>query len=323
VTSSHEVHGLIVEVSADVEPVGDAVRDRLRRFPAGARGEALVRFDYRRVAEDEPHAVERPHGPSRPVYDPPAGEILHFPAQDTLLIDYADRVRVVCDIAARHVTISVRPSEIGNLWLQSRPMFTLPLLETAKRHGLFGLHAAAASRGGRGLLLPGTSGSGKSTLTIALARGGYDMLGDDLVFLRGDSEELDALAFTDDIDVTESTAALFPSLRSELGGPPDPGWPKRAVAPDDDLGASVVTSCRPAALVFPTVGAADRSSLEPLNPAEALLRLAPDVLMTDPAAAQAHLDVLGRLVRGCTCWRLETGRDLDAVPGLLAPLLDT
>jgi len=321
VTSAHDVHGLIVELVAEDEAVGAAVRQRLRRFPAAPPGGASARFEYHSVAEDAPHAVARPSGPSRPVYDPPAGEVLHFPEADAFLIDYEDRVRVVCEPGARRVAISVRPSEASNLWLLSRPMFTLPMLELAKRHGLYGLHAAAAARNGRGLLLPGASGSGKSTLTIALAGGGFDVLGDDLVFLSDTAGTVDALAFTDDIDVTEATAALFPALKAELGGPADPGYPKRAVAPDDDLGAPVATSCRPVALVFPSVASAGDSTLLPLDPAEALLRLAPDVLMTDPAGAQAHLDVLGRLVRQCSCWRLEAGRDLDAVPSLLAPLL--
>jgi hypothetical protein len=315
-TTAHDVHGLTVEIVSDDEAVGAAVRDRLRRFPPAGAGGPRVRFEYRRVDDAGPHAVERPPGDGRPVYDPPAGEVLHFPAADAFFIDYADRVRVLCEPAAGRVVVSYRSGEAANLWLLSRPMFTLPMLELAKRADRFGLHAAAVARDGRGLLLPGTSGSGKSTLTIALAVAGFDVLGDDLVFLC-DGE---ALAFPDDIDVTATTAALFPRLGA-LAGPAEPGWPKRAVAPDDDLGAPVVSSCRPSVLVFPRVVGSASSELIPLAPPEALLRLAPDVLMTEPAAAQAHLGALGRLVRQCSCWQLQTGRDLDRVPALLAGLL--
>jgi hypothetical protein len=316
-TTAHDVHGLTVEIAADDEAVGGAVRDRLRRFPPARRsGEAQVRFEYRRIGDDAAHVVGRPAGESRPVYDPPAGEVLHFPATDAFFIDYADRVRVLCEPAAGRAVVSYRSCEAANLWLLSRPMFTLPMLELAKRQGRFGLHAAAVARDGRGLLLPGASGSGKSTLAIALAVAGFAVLGDDLVFLR----DAEALAFPDDVDVTPATAALFPGLEA-LAGPPEAGWPKRAVAPDSELGAAVVTSCRPAVLVFPSVAGSVSSELIPLAPAEALLRLAPDVFLTEPAATQAHLDALGRLVRRCSCWQLHTGRDLDRVPALLGAIL--
>ena len=54
---------------------------------------------------------------------------------------------------------------------------------------------------------------------------------------------------------------------------------------------------------------------------EALLELAPNVLLTAPARGGAHLAALGRLVHGCTCHRLATGRDLEALPALLLDLL--
>ena len=49
-------------------------------------------------------------------------------------------------------------------------------------------HAAAVSRGGKSVLLPGTSGVGKSTLTAYLVGHGYSYLGDDLIAMA----ELDA-----------------------------------------------------------------------------------------------------------------------------------
>jgi hypothetical protein len=76
-----------------------------------------------------------------------------------------------------------------------------------------------------------------------------------------------------------------------------------------------------AALVFPRVAPSERSALEPIGPAEALLELAPSVLLTEARSTQAHLDVLGQLARELPCYRLETGRDFDALPGLLRPLL--
>src|SRR5450631_1425294 len=53
--------------------------------------------------------------------------------------------------------------------------------EHPKTEFLAYFHAAAVSRGGRSVLLPGVSGTGKSTLTAYVAGHGFAYLGDDLV----------------------------------------------------------------------------------------------------------------------------------------------
>ena len=90
----YDVHGLAVEVTAGDAAVAGALGGRLRRFPATHKPPDL-RFEYTRVGDLDPHAVQRPAGEGRPVYDPPAGEVLHFPRSDAFFIDYADRVRVL------------------------------------------------------------------------------------------------------------------------------------------------------------------------------------------------------------------------------------
>jgi hypothetical protein len=58
-----------------------------------------------------------------------------------------------------------------------------------------------------------------------------------------------------------------------------------------------------------------------MAPGEALLELAPNVLLTERESAQAHLSMLGALTASCTCVRLHTGRDFDALPETVAGLL--
>ena len=48
-------------------------------------------------------------------------------------------------------------------------------------------HAAALVRGEHTLLLPGKSGAGKSTLALALSLQGFELLGEDVVFMDADS----------------------------------------------------------------------------------------------------------------------------------------
>jgi hypothetical protein len=58
-----------------------------------------------------------------------------------------------------------------------------------------------------------------------------------------------------------------------------------------------------------------------LSPGEALLELAPNVLLTEARSSQAHLDVLAELVERSDCYRLATGTDLQGAVELLGALL--
>ena len=75
-------------------------------------------------------------------------------------------------------------------------------------------------------------------------------------------------------------------------------------------------------LIFPQAARARESVLTPLPKDAALLELICNVLRTDVTLAQAHLDALAALVNRCLCFRLDTGRDFDALPALLRPVLD-
>ena len=89
-----------------------------------------------------------------------------------------------------------------------------------------------------------------------------------------------------------------------------PGREKHGFRVEDVFGITPLTGCRPAVLLAPQVVAGPGSELEPLAPSEALIGLLPNVLLTDPVASQAHLDMLAALVR--------VGA-LHDVPGRLGP----
>jgi hypothetical protein len=318
--SSYLFHGFEISVSSG-ERVAEALRARLLHFPPGGGAEPRLRFDYLSVSSADGHEVERPRGPGRPVEDLPSGEISYFPAEDKLFMAYGDDVRALCDLGRSRSTFSVVDSGPDYSWLVTHFLFTCALTELLKRRGLFCLHAAALSIGGRALLLPGTSGSGKSTLSVALARAGFDFLGDDMLFLtRGEAGLVRALAWPDEVDVADETIALFPELRPLAEAPVPPGYYKRQFRPEDVFATRVAFEATPVALVFPSVAHAETSVLTPIPQAEALLELVPNVLLTEGRSTQAHLDVFGALSRQCACYRLETGRDLDALPDLLRGL---
>jgi hypothetical protein len=318
-----DLHGVHISLECPDRSLEDAIRSRLSDFERPNRGGNPIRFSYDFVPTADAHAVDRPEGSGRPVYDPPAGEVLYFPSTDIFLVDYDGRVRVVCDCARLGVRVSVTDQERANLWLLSRPLFTLPLMELLKRRGLYSLHAAGVAANGRAALFAGGSGSGKSTLAVAHARHGFSLLGDDLVLLRfGEAGGIHALAFPDEVDVTSETASWFPELLRLAGRPVPAGWRKHRIRPEALFDrAAPEGAVSPAVLIFPAAAAAAESSVEPMSRDEALTELVPNVFLTEPRASQRHLDALADLVRQADCYRLITGRDFDRVPRLVRELL--
>jgi hypothetical protein len=90
---------------------------------------------------------------------------------------------------------------------------------------------------------------------------------------------------------------------------------------DELFETRLLTSCEPRALIFPEVVRDQPSRLDPLDPKEALLRLVPDVLLTQPAGTQSHLQALAALLARVRCYRLQSGADLDATAQLVRELL--
>jgi hypothetical protein len=311
------VCGLALAVSSEDDEVAAAVRDRLRGFPSASDHAPELRFEYRIDSQ----AVSPPPGEGRSVYDTPRGAVLHFAAHDSLYVDAGGGVRVLCDAESGRTLVSVGLQRPRDLWLLSRPMFTLPLLEMGKRRQRYGVHAAGVSVDGRGILLAGPTGAGKSTLALALAGRGLDFLGDDLVFLRRDDDGVRVLAFPDEIDVTDDTLRLLPELNGVWRRRAGAEWPKHRVAVAELPGVRVPAECQPAALLFPRVTDTQVSRLWPMSAHEALLKLAPNVLLTDPASSQMHLDALTQLVGQCHCARLDTGRDFDTLAERLRTLV--
>jgi energy-coupling factor transporter ATP-binding protein EcfA2 len=207
--------------------------------------------------------------------------------------------------------------------LATHPLATISLMELLERRGRFSLHAAClAAENRRGVLLAGPSGSGKSTLALILAQAGMSFLSDDVVFLvpGRDAAEVHALGFPDAVGITDHSAGRL----HERGARPillADGFPKRLGRIEDIIGVSALDSCDPRALVFPEIALDRLSEIAPLDPGDALLRLVPDVLLTEPAATQAHLQAIGMLVEQARCYELRSGTDVERAAELVRAVI--
>jgi hypothetical protein len=74
------------------------------------------------------------------------------------------------------------------------------------------IHAASLTRLGRRLLLVGPKGGGKTTLTLKLIQQGYEVEGDENVFVAGDAVAARPRA----LRVKQSTSTLYPAIGEAL-----------------------------------------------------------------------------------------------------------
>jgi hypothetical protein len=185
------------------------------------------------------------------------------------------------------------------------------------------VHAGCVAHREAGIVMPGPSGAGKSTLVVGLVREGLAFVSDDMVFLTGGPGDMEVHAFPGTVAVSPATEAMFPELKVSV---PEPGRtgrdrPKRAFRIDEVFAATTLSRCAPRALVFPSVAHSDRSVLTPIGSDQALLELVPNVVLTEAASSQAHLDAMGTLVQTTPSWRLATGRDFGRVAAMLRELV--
>lgn len=315
---SYDLHGVSVDIQTDHPSVIDSIDSRLRVFRSDPGQTAPILIEIRTA---DGSSLERSPGWGRPVYDPPLGEITYSDDEDTLFIGYGDRVQALCRAAIGAVEVAVVRPDPLSLWAVTHPIFTVLLVELLKRRGLFSVHAGCLSVDGKALVLAGESGAGKSTLALALLRAGHQFLADDTIFLACRPKGLTVLGFPDEIDVTDATIGLFPELSFLLESSRAPGAAKRQVRAETVYSVAPVTACDPSVLVFPRVAGQPHSELTELEPGEALVELAPNVLLTHATSSQAHLDALAALVKASRCYRLETGTDLDRLTELLPGLV--
>lgn len=316
----YAIDGLAVSVSSDEPAVLEAMDLRLRDFRrACAPRHADLRFMF--ASDDVDAAV--PTGRGRPVYETLHGSLSYFPDSDLLRGQFSG-VRLTCDAGGGIALLQASRFTGRELYLATHPLATISLMELLERRRRFSLHAACVADGdGHGVLLAGPSGAGKSTLTMALARAGMSFLSDDVVFLDNDADRrtVRVLGFADAIGLTEHAAERIGGLRRLLDEPPADGFPKRLHRIEELFGADALPTCEPHAIVFPEVTRDPLSTIAPLDCGEALLRLVPDVLLTEPVSTQAHLGAIAGLLGQVRCYAMSTGADLDQAAALVQALV--
>jgi hypothetical protein len=314
-----DVHGIAISVHADDERVLDAIELRFLDFTPKIHSEVEIEISF--LTSDFDAVTAPPRARSRPVYETPYGPLRYFPAEDALCGELGG-VRLRCDPTIGLAAMQCQAFEDRALYLATHPLTTVCLMELLERRGLYSLHAAClANDAGSGVLLAGQSGAGKSTLALALARAGFAFLGDDVVFLRREADQIRALGFADAIGLT-SPAGEESGGQPDANGGPDAGFPKRLERIERLWPGLVLETVLPSVILFPRVVADAPSRISPLESSEALLRIVPDVLLTQPRSTQGHLAAFAALLDQVRCYEYVSGHDLERSAELVRSVLD-
>lgn len=202
----------------------------------------------------------------------------------------------------------------------------MALLWALRAFGWFDLHASGVrAPSGQRWLFVGDSGSGKSTLALALLEAGFDYLGDDRVLLSAQADGgIVVLGYPRAFHVGPKTLAAFSTLQRGAGASAGPASDKRLVEPQSAYPSRFDGGCAaPSALFFPRITSAARSSLRPLNQAEAfgeLLLASAGALVEGMPYSAEQLELLQRLV-ALRSHAIDAGADVLTTPQQVAQLL--
>jgi hypothetical protein len=180
-------------------------------------------------------------------------------------------------------------------------------------------HASAVTLGNKGLLFCGPSQAGKSTLAYACARRGFQVVSDDVVYLRDGEEGLTVWGKPWHLRLLQDCTRFFPEL--EIGGSHLRFDGKDCLEIDLDgiRPGHTRTRCRPKAVFF-LERSAGRSTYQALEPHLAIKLLARDLVHDNPEALKRHERFWLELVRQ-GAYTLRFGEDLDAAVDMLERFL--
>lgn len=233
-----------------------------------------------------------------------------------------ERARVLADLEKKQAVGYLRADLPESDWLIAHMIFYPLWAQLIKESGLFPFHGAGLIKDGKGILLPGRSGSGKSTLSLRLVANGYGLLSDDTVFLRLEKSGAEALCFPEEINVTAHTIELLPELSRVKSFRAHDYLQKSSFPLEELYPGAVAEKCVPAALIFPEIADAKETTVKSISSTEALeLSMRYGYFFLDPSTAPRHLEVLSRLARQASCFRIYCGRNQKDLRQALAGLL--
>lgn len=299
-----------IRLACDEPSLAEALDSWLERACLEPERSLLLRV---RVAEPSPSRD------SRPVFEQPTVEIRTGPPRNDVVLDWSIApARAVLDSGSREASVTLSLKAVARLEECLRTFMMTVLIFLLRRADLHHVHAATAvDPRGRGWLIAGNARAGKSTTAALLASRGWPVGTDDTAFIKEGSSGVEVVSYRAPIALRPGGHALLgqPMGSQRTGRNKIVFWP-------EELGSSWARSVTPEVLLFTVVGDSVTRA-KPISPRQSLTELVrwSAWVVLEPELAQAHLDLLGRLARQCTGYRVTLGRDLfddeSLLPGLI------
>ncbi|MFN0124846.1 MAG: hypothetical protein ACKV2V_30450 [Blastocatellia bacterium] len=215
-----------------------------------------------------------------------------------------------------------RALEIPALFANTFLLF--PLLLLLRARGFYHLHAAGVvSPAGRLYVICGAQRAGKSSLATALGLSGWRPVSDDTMLLANLGGQPAILAFKKQFHLSNDLLGRWPGLDKAISRQRD--HDRSSVAALEFFGAETLAG-QPFAkidcLLLPEIADRNESRLTPAPLSEGMMRMEEqNMFRLWPAHNRRHHELIGALLRGAACYRLESGRDIYHDPLCAARLL--
>lgn len=177
------------------------------------------------------------------------------------------------------------------------------------------VHAAAAAKDGRCVLLCAASGGGKSTLTAALVRNGWRALGDDKLLMRTENGKVELASLMRTFNLHPRSAQWFSELDGIAELPRYSAWtPKRRVNLETLAHWSAIDSAAIThVVVIERTAMHSGVVLRPVEPNDAVAAVLRQIVIpNDRAVAGAAMRQCARVAQTSVACKLEIGEDAYA-----------
>ena len=196
---------------------------------------------------------------------------------------------------------------------------TLVSLQPLLRHfGCFLIHASGASFNGQAVLFVGGSGSGKTTTCLNLVLHGWQMLANDVVLVKQQSDGVYAYPVPDNLTIRPKTRTLLPQLNSFIkNSVGEISFPAQKLVQGNWSKPARIT-----AVCFPQVADQSETTSSPQMQAIALaIMMQESIDRWDADAMQSHTDILEAICRQADRHTLTLGSDLAAQGNVIQSIL--